>query len=482
MSLRDCDDGDDCTVDSCDESADACVHEPRDDDGDGYASELCGGDDCDDTDADVSPGATEICEGSRDENCDGVVDEGCCEGAMPCPTSCGSTGTTRCDPDGTLHCDPPTEVCNGADDDCDGTPDDGFTCVRGRSEACTSSCGSTGSRTCDDTCGWGTCAPPAETCNGVDDDCDGTRDNGFACRAGSSSSCPTACGSTGTRACLGDCTFDLCAPPAETCNGVDDDCDGTCDDGFTCCQGTTRPCNALGFYAGTATCRSSCASWNTSSCTNCGNGAIDSGEVCDGTQLGGASCTSIGMGFGSGTLHCAAGCVYDTSSCSRCGNGTVDSGEDCDGSALGGASCTTVPGGFVGGTLRCNASCHYDTSMCTAFDPTGMYTVTPAPTYMCAFVFGGYLVSFNGGTMSFSLAGTTMTLTTTGLPCSPRGAFNPSTRAFSLTCTAPGTCAETYALTGSFTTSNTWTGTFTASYAGSCLDCTSQSWSVTGMR
>ena len=35
----------------------------------------------------------------------------------------------------------------------------------------TTSCGSTGSQTCAG-CMWGTCNPPADTCNGLDDDCD----------------------------------------------------------------------------------------------------------------------------------------------------------------------------------------------------------------------------------------------------------------------------------------------------------------------
>src|SRR5690349_24448554 len=46
-----CDDGDDCTVDSCDEESAVCRHTARDVDGDGHGDAACGGDDCDDGDA-----------------------------------------------------------------------------------------------------------------------------------------------------------------------------------------------------------------------------------------------------------------------------------------------------------------------------------------------------------------------------------------------------------------------------------------------
>ena len=43
-------------------------------DDDGYDDMVCGGDDCDDTDPHVNPGAEEICDNGIDDDCDGLVD------------------------------------------------------------------------------------------------------------------------------------------------------------------------------------------------------------------------------------------------------------------------------------------------------------------------------------------------------------------------------------------------------------------------
>jgi hypothetical protein len=69
---------------------------------------------------------------------------------------------------------------------------------------------------------------------------------------------------------------------------------------------------------------------------DCGNGAIDAGEDCDGLALGGANCISIGMGFDGGTLACAGDCTFDTSACTG-GKG----GSSCEGFC---GSSDPVPG------------------------------------------------------------------------------------------------------------------------------------------
>jgi MYXO-CTERM domain-containing protein len=88
-----------------------------------------------------------------------------------------------------------------------------------------------------------TCTPrpsTAETCNGADDDCDGTVDEMCDCRSTDSRPCYTGPSETrdigvchgGTRTCPGG-TYTKCTdevkPTQEFCNGLDDDCDGTVD-------------------------------------------------------------------------------------------------------------------------------------------------------------------------------------------------------------------------------------------------------------
>ena len=102
---RDCRDGNPCTADSCDEVGDMCVSTLRDQDGDGFGAAsivaggtvvMCGGPDCDDMNADKYPGAPELCNGI-DDNCDGVIDEGC----SATPDDCGSAQQIMVGPSGT---------------------------------------------------------------------------------------------------------------------------------------------------------------------------------------------------------------------------------------------------------------------------------------------------------------------------------------------------------------------------------------------
>ncbi len=102
-----------------------------DNDADGFCAE----DECNDNNASINPAADEVCDGV-DNDCDALTADGLQDPRLGETTTCGvgqcaSTGTLSCT-DGSLvdSCQalaPSDEVCNELDDDCDGTVDDGVT-------------------------------------------------------------------------------------------------------------------------------------------------------------------------------------------------------------------------------------------------------------------------------------------------------------------------------------------------------------------
>ncbi len=155
-------------------------------------------------------------------------------------------------------------------------------------------------------------------------------------------------------------------PGASSCGDQtqegEEDCDGTDLGG--------KSCSDVGYLAGVLSCNADCT-FNTGLCFNtdpCGDGQILAGvEDCDGTELGGATCESLG--FSSGTLACTAGCEFDTSSCSgssSCGNGVIDDQvEACDTDDLGDAPPTCESLGYHGGgTVVCGDDCTFDEAGC----------------------------------------------------------------------------------------------------------------------
>ncbi|MEZ4250653.1 MAG: putative metal-binding motif-containing protein [Polyangiales bacterium] len=259
-----------CVADQvCIEAEDRCetiCERTRDADGDGRAALECGGDDCDDADAERYPGNTEVCDpeghdedcdpdtlGPRDADGDGSLAAVCCnpDGA----------GGTRCGED----CDDlrasvrpgATEVCNGFDDDCDGSADEGVLVagfadldgdLHGDPEAAAMACPgaahfSTENDDCDDT-RREVHGAQVEICDGRDNDCDGVTDeetrpvtwyvdgdgDGFGRASGGTT---VACVPPEGYALLPfDCDDDAAGvnPAAtERCNGLDDDCNGLAD-------------------------------------------------------------------------------------------------------------------------------------------------------------------------------------------------------------------------------------------------------------
>jgi hypothetical protein len=93
----------------------SCGPDP-DEDGDGSPA----GEDCDDTDPLVFPGAPEACDG-KDNDCDADVDEDCSNIDADMD---GYTGEEDCDDTSTMVYPGAQEYCNGIDDDCDDVVDD----------------------------------------------------------------------------------------------------------------------------------------------------------------------------------------------------------------------------------------------------------------------------------------------------------------------------------------------------------------------
>ena len=304
--------------------------------------------DCDDSDASVNPDATEICDGV-DNDCDTTVDEDAAEDASTWYADsdtdgygdAGSTTPACAQPSGyvadSTDCDDgdpsqhpgAEESCNGEDDDCDGTTDeddaidvatwyadsdgDSYGDPTSTDAACDQPAGFVADTTeadCDD--GDASQHPGAdELCNGEDDDCDGTTDeddatdvaswyadvdsDGFGDPTSTDVDCDQPTGFVANRTDCDDTDASQYPGADESCNGEDDDCDGTTDedeaidvatwyadvdsDGFGDLASTDIDCDQpTGFVADATDCDDSQAEVNPDADETC-NGQDDD---CDG--------------------------------------------------------------------------------------------------------------------------------------------------------------------------------------------------------
>jgi hypothetical protein len=293
--------------------------------------------DCDDTDAQVHPGAVEHCDGV-DEDCDGSTDEGAVDmdtwypdgdgdgfgltsGAVVACTQPSGTATAGgdCD-DGSSAIHPgASEHCDGVDEDCDGSIDegapgsgtwytdadgDGYGDTGGAVSGCTQPSGTVATGTdCDDTDA-GVFPGATEHCDGVDEDCDGSIDegavgmgtwyadsdgDGYGAVGGAVTACTQPSGTATTGTDCDDTSASIHPGATEHCDGVDEDCDGSIDEGAV--DAGTWYTDADGDGYGTASsavvaCTQPAASSPVSTDCNDGSASIHPGalEHCDGVD------------------------------------------------------------------------------------------------------------------------------------------------------------------------------------------------------
>jgi hypothetical protein len=131
-------------------------------------------------------------------------------------------------------------------------------------------------------------------------------------------------------------------------------------------------CSDFGFEEGTLVCANDCTLF-TNACSTCGDGQLAATEECDGNNFGGLTCSDLG--FDGGTLDCSQDCSeVIESGCMQapdCGNGNLDVGEACDGNNLNGQTCESL--GYDGGVLGCTNGCMIDVDDCFVDECVGFF-------------------------------------------------------------------------------------------------------------
>lgn len=301
----------------------------------------------------------------RDDDCGGNVYEGFVTMVTTCSIGpCAADGITAC-VDGTVvdscMASAPSgtdNTCNNLDEDCDGRTDESF--VSTASNCGIGACRSSGVITCSsgrtrDSCRAGTpLASDDTTCDNVDDDCSGQVDEDFVVAA---TNCGVGfCTSSGSRACSGGTVRDSCrvGSPRTSAddaflpgNGVDDDCDGRVDEDVPPCDTTPLRYEA-GAYNNIAV-PGGCRSV-TVRLWGCGGGGGGNASASGGTGGPGGYATTTVLVFGAMNLDVGSG------GANNCNDAGSNAGASTYGGGIGGTGAGangqdgSVSGGGSGGS------------------------------------------------------------------------------------------------------------------------------------
>jgi hypothetical protein len=342
------------TAETCNNKDDDC-NGTKDD---GLGSTSCGRGECARTVQNCLNGApqtcvegtpvAEVCNG-KDDDCNGINDD-LAQPITTCGVGACQRQVTACIGGNPQTCNagnPGTETCNGIDDDCNGTVDDGLgstTCGIGECRRTVQNCVNGAPQLCVK----GT--PTAEVCDGLDNNCNGTVDDvvpaTLSCGTGACARTVPACANNANNTCTAG------TPTTESCDGTDEDCNGVVDDNIppgSCNTGLLGVCSAghlVCYPVGFQHCDPDVAA----RAEICGNGLDDD---CDGRVDNGCGCNASIDNDKDGYNQCqdcddADGAIHPgvAEKCNgkddNC-DGTIDEGFDKDGDGY--TTCGTVPGG-----------------------------------------------------------------------------------------------------------------------------------------